>query len=279
MEDAIRESLRQAEVAHFDERGVYIEGKRQWLHVAGTSHLTLYQAHGRRGEEGTRTMGVLPGFGGTVVAVHDGYSSFRVYECRHALCNAHHLRELQALEEQGQEWAEQMKRVLVQIKGAVDAARDVGEGGQHCLPPESLLEFESCYRQLVAQGLDANPPNPPPPEPRRGKVKQSKAYNLLVSELATLRDYEGDVLRFMHDFRVPFDNNQAERDLCMAKVRQKVSGCFRSLGGAKAFCRIRGYISTLRKQRLHVLSALVHLFRAPAAPFMPFMPFMPHFVG
>ncbi len=261
VEDAIRQSLRQAGVAHFDETGIYIEGKRQWLHVAGTRHLTLYMAHPKRGEKATTQMGVLPGFGGFGgVAVHDGYQSFRVYECLHALCNAHHLRELQALQEQGQAWATQMKGLLVQIKVAVDASR---EAGQHSLPEESLLSFEGRYRELVAQGLEQNPPNPPPPEPRRGKVKQSKAYNLLVR----LRDYEEDVLRFMHDFRVPFDNNQAERDLRMAKVRQKVSGCFRSQRGAEAFCRIRGYISTLRKQRLHILSALVQLFRG--APIMP----------
>lgn len=263
VEDAIRDSLRKAEVAHFDETGVYIEGKRQWLHVAGTRRLTLYQAHQGRGEKATRAMGVLPGFEG--VAVHDGYQSFRVYECRHAMCNAHHLRELTALEERGQacqEWAGQMKGLLVQIKAAVDASREAGVG-QHCLPRGSLLEFEGRYRKLVAEGLESNPPNPPPQQPRRGKVKQSKAYNLLVR----LRDYEADVLRFMHDFRVPFDNNQAERDLRMAKVRQKVSGCFRSLGGAEAFCRIRGYISTLRKQGLHLLSALVQLFRG--TPIMP----------
>jgi transposase len=258
VQEAVRESLRETKVAHFEETGVYIEGKRQWLHVAATRHLTLYQAHPRRGEKGTRAMGVLPGFRG--VAVHDGYQSFRVYPCSHALCNAHHLRELTALQEQGQGWAEQMKRLLVQIKGAVDLARDAGQQG---LPQEHLLEFEGRYRKLVAEGLETNPPNPPPPEPRKGKVKQSKAHNLLVR----LSDYEADVLRFMHDFGVPFDNNQAERDLRMAKVRQKVSGCFRSLGGAEAFCRIRGYISTLRKQGLHLLSALVQLFTGP--PIMP----------
>jgi len=258
VQEAIQESLKQAEVAHFDDTGVYIEGKRQWLHVASTRHLTLYQADRRRGEGGTRAMGVLPFFGG--VAVHDGYQSFRVYECRHALCNAHHLRELQALQEQGQEWAGQMKALFVQIKGAVDTARDAGQGG---LGQGRLGEFEGHYRKLVADGFLSNPPNPPPLEPRRGKVKQSKAYNLLVR----LRDYEEDVLRFMHDFTVPFDNNQAERDLRMAKVHQKVSGCFRSQQGAAAFCRIRGYISTLRKQHIHVLSALVQVLRG--APIMP----------
>ena len=155
-----------------------------------------------------------------------------------------------------------MKQLLVQIKGAVGGARIEGEG-QECLGEGTLGEFERRYRQLVADGLEANPPNPPPSEPKRGQVKQSKAYNLLVR----LRDHEGDVLRFMHDFRVPFDNNQAERDLRMAKVQQKVSGCFRSQEGATAFCGIRGYISTLRKQGIHVLSALEQVFRgAPAMP-------------
>ncbi|MBF6596581.1 MAG: IS66 family transposase, partial [Thermaceae bacterium] len=258
VEEGIRESLRQAEVTHFDETGVYIESKRQWLHVASTRHLTLYYSHPKRGEGGTRAMGVLPGFRG--VAVHDGYSSFRAYQCLHALCNAHHLRELVALEEQGQAWAAQMKGLLCEIKASVDMST---EAWKHAMEAQSLLEFEGRYRQLVSEGFEANPPNPPPKEPRRGKVKQSKAYNLLVR----LRDYEEDVLRFMHDLRVPFDNNQAERDLRMVKVRQKVSGCFRSQRGAEAFCRIRGYISTLCKQRLHVLSALVQLFRG--APIMP----------
>jgi transposase len=258
VEEAIRDGLRQAQVAHFDETGLYVGGKRHWLHVASTAQLTLYLAHPKRGEGGTRAMGVLTGFEG--VAVHDGYQSFRVYPCPHALCNAHHLRELTALEEQGQVWAAQMKALLVHIKGMADAARDAG---QRCLPQGSLASLEGRYRKLVAQGLESNPPNPPPQQPRKGRVKQSKAYNLLVR----LRDYEGDVLRFMHDFRVPFDNNQAERDLRMAKVQQKVSGCFRSEAGAEAFCRIRGYISTLRKQLLHVLSALVQLFCG--APLMP----------
>jgi transposase len=261
VEGAIRQSLRQAEVAHFDETGLYIGGKRHWLHVAATQHLTLYLAHPKRGEEGTKAMGVLPFFRG--VAVHDGYQSFMVYECEHSLCNAHHLRELTAVEESeggGQDWAGQMKELLVQIKGAVDAARDEG---QQCLGEGSMGEFERRYREVVADGLEGNPPNPPPREPHRGRVKQSKAYNLLVR----LGDHEQEVLRFMHDFRVPFDNNQAERDLRMAKVKQKVSGCFRSQQGAMAFCRIRGYISTLRKQGLHVLSALVQLFRG--APLMP----------
>ncbi|MBF6614914.1 MAG: transposase [Chloroflexi bacterium] len=177
-----------------------------------------------------------------------------MYACRHALCNAHHLRELTALEEQGQGWAAQLKGLLVQIKGAVEHAR---LKGQQSLPTVRLLAFEGRYRELLAEGLAANPPNPPPEQPKKGRVKQSKAHNLL----ARLRDHEADVLRFMHDFRVSFDNNQAERDLRMAKVQQKVSGCFRSEAGASAFCRIRSYISTLRKQALHVLDALVHLFR------------------
>jgi transposase len=259
VEEAIRDSLRQAQVGHFDETGLYIAGKRHWLHVAGSEQLTLYMTHKGRGEQATRTMGVLPNFGG--VAVHDGYSSFWVYGCRHALCNAHHLRELTAEEERsGQGWATQLKGLLLEIKTAVEGAR---REGRHELSEAVRLGYEQRYRKLLAEGLELNPPNPPPQQQRRGRVKQSKAYNLL----RRLRDQEPAVLRFMVDFRVPFDNNQAERDLRMAKVQQKVSGCFRSQQGATAFCRIRGYISTLRKQRLHVFNALVQVFRgAPVIP-------------
>src|SRR5207245_10439987 len=123
VEEAIDDSLRKAEVGHFDDTGLQIAGKRHWLHVASTPQLTLYLAHPKRGKQGTDAMGVLPNFGG--VAVHDGYSSFAVYDCRHALCNAHHLRELTAEEERsGQAWAKQMKKLLVEIKVAVDAARE-----------------------------------------------------------------------------------------------------------------------------------------------------------
>jgi transposase len=265
VEEAIRKSLQQAQVAHFDETGLYIGGKRHWLHVAGTQQLTLYLAHKGRGEQATRAMGVLPNFGG--VAVHDGYRSFWVYDCRHALCNAHHLRELTAEEERSggdQQWPTQLKGLLGEIKAAVEQAQTEG---RHELSEVVRLRYQQRYRKLLAEGLELNPPNPPPPgQRRRGQVKQSKAYNLLMR----LRDQEGAVLRFMVDFRVPFDNNQAERDLRMAKVQQKVSGCFRSQQGATAFCRIRGYISTLRKQGPHVLNALEQVFRG--APVMPCLP-------
>lgn len=252
VEQVVRASLQQAAVAHFDETGFYIKGQRQWLHVACTSHLTLYLPHPQRGEGATRAMAVLPNFGG--VAVHDCFSSYFGYGCEHALCNAHHLRELTAVAERsGQQWASSMKALLLEGKAAVATAL---ASGQSSLSAAVLLEYQQRYRTLLAEGLALNPANPPPVPPQRGRVKQSKAHNLLVR----LRDHEAEVLRFMTDMRVPFDNNQAERDLRMMKVQQKISGCFRSAAGASAFCRVRGYISTLRKQGLHVLSALEQVF-------------------
>jgi len=193
----------------------------------------------------------LPDFTGT--AVHDAWSSYPKYPCRHALCNVHHLRELTFLEEQGQEWAAQMIRLLLEIKGVVSAAVEQGEAG---LSPESLARYELRYQGLIEQGIVANP-LPSERTTRRGPLKRSKGGNL-VERLDKRRD---EVLRFMHDLRVPFDNNQAERDVRMVKVQQKVSGCFRTMEGAQMFCRVRGYISTARKQGYNVLTVLETAFR------------------
>jgi transposase len=252
VEQVVRESLQQAPVAHFDETGFHVRGKRQWLHVASTATLTLYFPALQRGQAASQVMDVLPHFTG--VAVHDCYSSYFVYPCRHALCNAHLLRELTAVEERGgQAWASKLKELLREGKttAAVALAR-----GQRGLDAAQVRAFQQKYRELLREGLALNPANPAPAEPQRGRVKQSKAYNLLVR----LREQEDAVMRFLNDLRVPFDNNQAERDLRMMKVQQKISGCFRSQAGAAAFCRVRGYISTLRKQDRHVLTALEQVF-------------------
>jgi len=265
-EEAIKQGVKQAYVANFDETGMDVAGQRMWLHVAGTPRLTHYGAHPRRGSEATdhkgakrlpvrasrrRGIGILPDFTGT--AVHDAWSSYPKYPCRHALCNVHHLRELTFLEEQGQEWAAQMIRLLLEIKGVVSAAVEQGEAG---LSPESLARYELRYQGLIEQGIVANP-LPSERTTRRGPLKRSKGRNL-VERLDKRRD---EVLRFMHDLRVPFDNNQAERDVRMVKVQQKVSGCFRTMEGAQMFCRVRGYISTARKQGYNVLAVLETAFR------------------
>ena len=249
---SIRQALRRAPVAHFDETGAYLGGKLHWLHAASTPTWTYYDWHRRRGKAGMDKADILAHFGG--IALHDGWSSYQHYGCAHALCNAHHLRELTALYEQdAQEWAAKMRSLLVEIKQAVEHAK---EQDRSRLSPLLEMRFEARYRRLLVEGLAANPPPDAKPG-KRGRPKQSRARNLLDR----LQHGREATLRFMYEFAVPFDNNLAERDIRMMKVQQKVSGGFRSADGATAFCRIRSYISTLRKQGQNVLSALEHVFR------------------
>lgn len=263
-EELIKRGVQQAEVANFDETGLYIAGERHWLHVASTEKLTHYGCHPRRGQAATDEIGILPQFRGR--SVHDSLSSYHRYECDHALCNAHHLRELTFIEERdGEAWAGKMKELLVEIKHRV---AEVKEAGGEKLSQRLINKFEQRYQAVIAEGLKAHPPSGHAAEAesgrkKRGRKKQSKAKNLLDR----LSKYRGEVLAFMYDFRVPFDNNQAERDLRMMKVQQKISGCFRSNEGAKYFCRIRGYISTVRKQGKNVLEMIERVFRGnPSVP-------------
>ncbi len=246
-EAAIKQGVTVAAVAHFDETGVNLNGTSAWLHVASTPHLTFYAIHQKRGKDALDAIGVVPQFRGR--AVHDGLTSYGQYtQCAHALCNAHHLRELTFVEEQlGQNWAKDLGGLLREIKQAVDDARSQGRGG---LPAAVQQAFARRYDALVAEGLAANPP--PPPTGKRGRPKRGKAGSLV----ARLRTHKEETLAFMADLTIPFDNNQAERDIRMTKVREKISGCFRTPPGAERFCRIRGYISTLRKQGMPILFAL-----------------------
>lgn len=248
----IQKALQKTAVAHFDETGFRVCGHLHWLHSASTPRLSHYSWHQKRGKVGMDAGGVLPSFSGR--AVHDGYASYQQYACRHALCNAHHLRELTALYEQaGALWARDMRHLLVEIKQAVNQAR---EQGRKRLPILQEAHFEGRYRKLLREGLADNPLSGAVPG-KRGRPKQSVARNLLDR-----LDKHGDqVLAFMYDFAVPFDNNQAERDVRMMKVQQKISGTFRSTEGADAFCRLRSYLCTLQKQGKSLLSALEHLFR------------------
>ena len=252
--EQLRAALRTQPVVCFDETGMSIGGELHWLHVASTELLTYYEGHAKRGREAFAAIAILPEFGGT--AVHDNWQSYFGYPCDHGLCNAHHLRELTFIHEQyGQDWAATLIELLVEIKGAVDAA--VHE--QRRQLPESVRErFVAAYHRIINAGLQANPapPEAPGSAKKRGRKKQSKARNLLLRLAGRWRQ----VLAFMDDFGVPFDNNQAERDLRMMKVQQKISGTFRSAAGAVAFCRTRSYISTIRKNGLNVLEALTSVF-------------------
>lgn len=260
-EEEIKQALRRAPVATFDETGLYVAGTRQWGHVARTPELTHYGPHAKRGTAATQDIGILPVFTGR--AIHDAWAPYFDYPCAHGLCNAHHLRALTFVHEQlGQGWAQEMKELLVAIKHAVRRAGQEEE--EACaLPPAQQRRFEKRYDQLLALGLQVPENRPPPLTGKRGRPKQSKAKN----RLDRLAHRKRETLAFMTDFTVPFDNNQAERDLRMVKVQQKVSGCFRSRDGAKVFGRIRGYISTLKKQGRDVWGALRSVFAGqPLSP-------------
>jgi len=256
----IRNLAANAKVAGFDETGVRAVGSLHWLHTVSTQFLTWYYAHKRRGREAMDAAGILPGYRGC--AVHDFWESYLDYDCDHAFCNAHLLRELIFLwEEQNQKWAKSMIDHLLGIKDAVDTARTAGLAA---LPAANLDGFLKRYERIVEAGYAQNPVAAPSPGPkRRGRRKQSKALNLLDR----FRDHPDGILAFMRDFSVPFDNNLSERDLRMMKLRQKISGTFRNFDALADFCRIRGYVSTARKNGINALDALRRVFMGD--PFIP----------
>jgi transposase len=277
VEEQIKRQLRKAAVLHHDETGLRVVGTAlgtgtgvgapmaeepatrthlQWAHVTSTPQLTHYALHPQRGAQALDAIGILPRFGG--VSVHDGWTAYRHYQrCRHALCNAHHLRERTFVEEELQQaWAGRLKHLLREMRTAVEQAQTTGALQ---LPATQRDAFRARYEALVGEGLACDPQPPPAAAaspPRRGRRTQSPVRNLLDR----LWTYEHEVLLFLDDLAVPFDNNQAERDLRMVKVQQKIAGTFRSEAGAHAFCRLRSVLSTWRKQGRSALDALETLF-------------------
>jgi transposase len=241
----IKRGLRRSALIHADETGLRVEGRLHFVHVTSNSRLTHYTAAAGRGKTAIEAAGVLPRYRGT--CVHDGWPAYSFYtQCRHALCGAHLLRELTffaELSEETKAWAAPLKGLLLEMKAEVE--RVDSQGGKR-LTDERLAELTRSYDRLIMEGLEAQPP-PGAPEPVR-----RQARNLLLR----LQRRKGEVLLFLTDFTVPFDNNQAERDLRMVKLQQKTSGCFRSEEGARRFCRIRSYLSTMRKHGRDVLEAL-----------------------
>jgi len=250
-EERLKTLLSLAVVAGFDETGIRIMAQRLWLHSCSTTRHAYYEAHAKRGREAMDAIGILPKFEG--IAIHDFWKSYYHYKCKHGLCNAHLLRELTFIKERyKQSWADDLANLLLKMKAAKERAI---AKGKLSLSQATLSRYRRLYEKLVQKGLKANPYQPPA-EKKRGRKKKTKPRNLVER----FRDYADDILRFFYDFNVPFDNNFSERDIRMMKVKQKISGCFRSFNGAKFFARIRSFIVTARKQNVNVFKALRNLF-------------------
>jgi transposase len=255
-EETVKDGIVSSPVVHADETGCDVNNNLHWIHSLSTLQYTWYLCNKHRGIEAAAVAEMIRRFGGRLV--HDGWKTYLHYVCKHALCNAHHLRELVFIDEHLKEtWAKEMKKLLLTIKETVDIAS--GKGRKR-LPDILLNRFRARYLAIIRQGYAVQPAPMKRKPGQRGKVKQTPGKNLLDR----LRNHVDDVLAFMYDFSVPFTNNLAERDLRMVKVKLKISGCFRTLFGAQVFCRIRGYLSTLRKQDLDILDYLRKTFEPNA---------------
>lgn len=252
-----KNELAASAIAHADETGINIGSKGHWLHCVSNDQWTLYQPHEKRGKDAMDDMGILPRFKGTLC--HDHWKPYYKFDCTHSLCNSHHIRELtRAWEQDGQQWAEKLKNLLETINGKVTDAEGV-------LDAVESAKYRRKYRNIIKEGeIECPEPDRPKKKGKRGRIKKSKSRNLLER----LRDYEEDVLRFMDNELVPFSNNLGENDIRMTKVQQKISGCFRSMEGAKIFCRIRSYLSTCRKHGVKYSHALELLFGGKMPDFL-----------
>ena len=243
-EQRIKQAIRESEVVGADETGIRINGGTAWVHVARTDTLTHLAMHARRGKTAFDAIGILNQFKGTLV--RDGWFSYKQYQqCRHSLCNAHLLRNLVYVgeaEPAHRTWTEALAKLLIEIKDAVETARNDSQAG---LDGNLQSDFLDRYDRITAQAEDAVRGSPP-------KTNDSTAQSLIRRFIKN----KAQVLRFMTDFRVPFDNNGSERDLRMLKLQQKISGCFRSIEGANTFCRIRSFLSSVRKQGRGLLAAV-----------------------
>jgi transposase len=261
--DEVHRQLVAAPVAHFDETGARVEGRLRWLFSASTDRLTSYSLHDKRGFDGLDHAGVLPAFAG--IAVHDGFKPYRRYtNAKHALCNVHHLRELLGVVEPDPAdpkiaWAVRMDRLLRDLQTAVADAKATGH---ERLNHDELASYRAGYAQIIADGNQLDPPGTTRTG-KRGVIRQTPARCLLTR----LDRYREDVMRFASDFRVPFDNNIAERDIRMIKLQQKISGSWRTSAGASNFLALRAYLSTAHKQGRNPIDVLTRL--AAAEPWIP----------
>ena len=254
----IKEGISKSEVIGVDETNLRVKQKQQWVHVSSTEQLTLLCHDKRRGSAAIENIGILSGYKG--VCVHDGFSAYDQYlQCQHSLCNAHILRELNyVIETSKADWAQEMKQLLLEIKAEVGKSKAAGKKRLTVRQSKELLVR---YDRIVSEAGKLYPPLKR--KKYRSKARRPRespivgAARKLVNRLNAKRD---QVLFFMRDFRVPFDNNQAERDLRMLKAKQKVSGCFRTEKGAAEFCQMRSYVSTMKKQGHGIMEAIKSVF-------------------
>ncbi|MCX7121599.1 MAG: IS66 family transposase [Gammaproteobacteria bacterium] len=259
-ESIVKSQLIQSPVLNADETGINVNKKTIWLHCVSNPLWAYFFPHEKRGTIAMNAMGILPNFTGTLV--HDHWKPYYTYSCLHALCNSHHIRELEyAAAEDNQVWAASMQTLLLEIN---DSIKNTETGA---LTKNLCTRYGKKYDKIIADG-EIKCPLPEIPtingKKKRGRIKKSKSRNLLER----LRDYKEDTLRFMYDPLVPFTNNAGENDLRMTKVQQKVSGCFRSMEGAKIFCRIRSYILTCQRHDVKITDALELLFQGKMPAFI-----------
>lgn len=243
----LRDVLGRATVIHFDETGARVAGQLRWIHVACTPLLTSYHLDDKRGQTAIDQHGVLPAMADGRTAVHDGWMPYlkTCYDTvEHALCNAHHLRELTGWADTSPERDAWATPLMALLREAHTLVAEATAAGRSRLPAEVLADLHRKWEQAIDTAYAANPP---PAGKGRGKI---------LALIDRLRGYDAEIWRFAHDFTVPFDNNQAERDIRMVKLQPKIAGCWRTEHGARTWLHIREYISTCRKNGIHTLQAL-----------------------
>jgi transposase len=254
----VKDLLGRSRVMHADETGARIKGILHWVHVAATPWLTYYAWHRKRGQEAMNTISILPDYHGRLL--HDRLSSYDGYSCEHSLCGAHLLRDCFAIaEHEKHPWAQNMHDLLLCMLHATHQWRLTGA---KAVPKAERDALVLRYFEVLEQGFAACQPRAPSLPKKLGRPKQSDAKNLLDALLKRAEQ----VLAFLDDLSIPFTNNLAERDLRMIKVQQKISGTFRSPEGATAFCAIRSYLSTMRKQGRSLLAAMAAVFEGSPFP-------------
>lgn len=244
IEKRIKEELLASETAHFDETGIRIEGKLNWLHVASNKLWTYLFTDQKRGKAALMSeKSLIKDFENW--AIHDCWESyFRFERCRHVLCNAHLLRELESLKEQASSWGQKMQEFLYEMYEATERGKKV---------LAKRREWERRYEKICLIGeLE----EPPPKASKRGRAKNSVGRNLLNR----LKKHQAGVMEYAFREEVPFTNNQAERDIRCVKIKQKISNSFRSQEGAENYARIQGFVSTVRKQEMNVFQEIVNVF-------------------